>query len=100
MLKLYNYINEKHSGFMLGFIDNFILILVVFVGYFIDISVENVAPIFTLTFSALGNSLSDFIGAMGDKALNKYKWNILWGCLFASLLIPIVHIKDIIEVFN
>tara|TARA_R100000742_G_C4160908_1_gene2555 strand:+ start:196 stop:468 length:273 start_codon:yes stop_codon:yes gene_type:complete len=88
MKKLYNYIDNNFPGFMLGFTDNILLVFMALIGFIID----NGLAFYTLLFSALGNAISDYIGAWTDKTLKQYANNIFIGALIPCIPIFILGI--------
>lgn len=91
LIKLYNFLDNNFTGFMLGFTDNILLVFMALIGFILD----NGLAFYTLLLSAIGNAISDYIGALTDKTLKQYALNIFLGALVPC--IPIIILGFIIE---
>jgi hypothetical protein len=85
------------SGNIYGLVDNGVLILCAFLGFEVDVIVAkwfNRATnpfLSTVIGAAVGNCLSDFIGAVIDPNTRPMAVGITLGCIYALILIPLLN---------
>ena len=84
------------DGIIFGFIDNAVLILGAVTGY----EVERFLPrrfqvgVGAILGAGVGNTVSDFLGAVLDPALIHMTGGIVLGCLLPLVVIPLVAIRN------
>ena len=84
------------DGIIFGFIDNAVLILGAVTGY----EVERFLPrrfqvgVGAIAGAGIGNTVSDFLGAVLDPALIHMTGGIVLGCLLPLVVIPLVAIRN------
>ena len=84
------------DGIIFGFIDNAVLILGAVTGYEVErflprrfqVGVEAIAG------AGIGNTVSDFLGAVLDPALIHMTGGIVLGCLLPLVVIPLIAIRN------
>ena len=80
------------DGLIFGLIDNGVLI----VGAFTGLEIEKVLPakfqtgLGAVIGAAIGNTVSDLLGALVDPALQSMALGITAGCLIAAASIPVI----------
>ena len=84
------------DGIIFGFIDNAVLILGAVTGY----EVERFLPrrfqvgVGAILGAGVGNTVSDFLGAVLDPALIHMTGGIVLGCLLPLAAIPLIAIRN------
>ena len=84
------------DGIIFGFIDNAVLILGAVTGY----EVERFLPrrfqvgVGAIAGAGVGNTVSDFLGAVLDPALIHMTGGIVLGCLLPLVAIPLIAIRN------
>ena len=84
------------DGIIFGFIDNAVLILGAVTGY----EVERFLPrrfqvgVGAILGAGVGNTVSDFLGAVLDPALIHMTGGIVLGCLLPLVVIPLIAIRN------
>ena len=84
------------DGIIFGFIDNAVLILGAVTGY----EVERFLPrrfqvgVGAILGAGVGNTVSDFLGAVLDPALIHMTGGIVLGCLLPLVAIPLIAIRN------
>ena len=84
------------DGIIFGFIDNAVLILGAVTGY----EVERFLPrrfqvgVGAIAGAGIGNTVSDFLGAVLDPALIHMTGGIVLGCLLPLAAIPLIAIRN------
>ena len=80
------------DGLIFGLIDNGVLIL----GAFTGLEIERALParfqtgLGAVIGAAIGNTVSDLLGAIADPALQPMALGITAGCMIAALSIPVI----------
>ena len=77
------------DGFVFGFLDNFVLILGAFTGLEVERFVGGNGARGAAYGAAIGNTVSDAIGAFADPALQAIALGIVVGTLVPIVLIPV-----------
>jgi hypothetical protein len=79
------------DGFIFGFVDNAVLILGAFTGFEIERFFKGSGVRGTIFGAAIGNTISDAVGALLDPSIQPLLLGIVIGTLVPILFIPIVE---------
>jgi hypothetical protein len=86
------------SGNIYGIVDNGVLIFCAFIGFEIDVVIARWFNRATNPFlsavigAAIGNCISDFLGAVVDPSTRSMAIGITLGCAYALVLIPVFNL--------
>ena len=86
------------EGLIYGLVDGGVLIIGAYTGLEIDVWISKLLkkqtnPVLAgIIGAALGNTISDFLGALADPVLREQIVGITLGCATAMLLIPLFEI--------
>ena len=84
------------DGIIFGFIDNAVLLL----GAYTGLEVERFLPrrfqvgVGAIAGAGIGNTVSDFLGAVLDPALVSMTGGIVLGCLIPLAIIPLIAVRN------
>ena len=80
------------DGITFGIFDNGVLLGITYFGINLDKKLGGSGRIGGIIGACLGNTLSDFFGALADPSMRPMALGIVIGCLIPMIAIPIIEL--------